>query len=162
MRSHGVEVHAPSFQDSSSFVNGLEPVNAQALITKPAIEGLDEAVVDWLTWPDEVEFEAALVSPSIEVFAGEFCPVVQRDHVGLSTLEDQTVEHCRDLPRWKRPLCHRRQRFSCEDIDHRQHSELPAADQCVADEVQGPALIRAMRLRRRDPHDADVRASVRF
>jgi hypothetical protein len=98
-------------------------MSAQALVSKPTIEGLDETILHRLSWPDEIQLELSLVSPGVEVFRSEFGSVVESDHSRLSTLEDQSVKYGRYLSQWKRLLRCYRERFPCKQIHHGQHSK---------------------------------------
>ncbi len=132
----------PLFKNPSRLSQALKPVHVQALVSELAIETLDEPVVHWTSWSDEIKLDASLVDPLIEVVAGEFGPVVQSDDhrlsVGLHCLvECQNDRICREA------LCGlQKNPFPADLIDRSENSESSAIVQPVADEVDAPVLAR--------------------
>ena len=66
-----VVLDPPSFDLRFGFLNGLEPVNIQALVPKRSVERFDEAVIGRLARPIEVDRHLVVVRPQIEDPAGE-------------------------------------------------------------------------------------------
>lgn len=57
-------------------VKGQEPMRVQAFVTELAVEGFDEAVVGRLARPREIQHNALLVSPDIEIAGDKFRSLV--------------------------------------------------------------------------------------
>lgn len=68
------------------------------------------------------------------------------DHrMRLAAHPDQSRQLARNPNTWQQCVCHQRQAFPREVVDHAQDAEPPAARQGVGDEVQRPALVRPVR-----------------
>ena len=67
MRSLLVVVSTPSLAFSARIVEAHEPMRVQAFRSEFAIERLDEGVVSGLARSEEVERDAALISPEVEI-----------------------------------------------------------------------------------------------
>jgi hypothetical protein len=65
MRTHGVEVDAPSLDQPLGFGDAGEPVLVQAFVTEVPVEAFDERVFDRLAGTDEAE-PAARARPGVE------------------------------------------------------------------------------------------------
>ena len=59
-------------------------MRVQALRSELAIEGLDEAVVRRLARPGEVEDDALLISPEVEVPRDELGALIDTDRLGIA------------------------------------------------------------------------------
>lgn len=90
-------VNTPSFYSRLGLVNGLEPVDVQALIPERAIEGLDEAVVGRLARSVEVDGDSPVISPEIEHPAGELTAVINEDTSRRAAPCRQAVAGWRDV-----------------------------------------------------------------
>ena len=67
MRSLLVVVSTPSLAFSARIVEAHEPMRVQTFRSEFAIERLDEGVVSGLARSEEVERDAALISPEVEI-----------------------------------------------------------------------------------------------
>lgn len=72
MRSDGVVVEAPGFDDSLGIDHADKPVLVQALIAKLAVEAFDVRVLDRFAWSNEAERDATAICPRVERSAREF------------------------------------------------------------------------------------------
>jgi len=61
--SVGVAVDPPFFDDLTFLLEVGEQVFVVALISRAAIEALDEAVLHWFAWRDVVPLDTALLLP---------------------------------------------------------------------------------------------------
>ena len=59
-------------------------MRVQAFTSELAVEGFDEAVVGRLAWPREVQHDALLVSPDIEIAGDELRPLVDADRLRIA------------------------------------------------------------------------------
>jgi hypothetical protein len=84
-----------------------EPMDVQALLSKPAIEGFDRGVVRRLAAAAEVEDDAVGVRPEVHRGADELGAVVAVDPLWQSALESHALERGGDLvpPRLRGPGC---------------------------------------------------------
>ena len=64
VRSVGVVVDPPFFDDVSCLVEIGEQVLVEALVAQPAVEALHEAILHWFARRDVVPFDAALLLPN--------------------------------------------------------------------------------------------------
>ena len=71
MGPHAVVVEPPGFDCLAGLREAHQPVLIEALVSKLAIEALDEAVLYRLAWTDESELDAVAIGPLIECPAGE-------------------------------------------------------------------------------------------
>lgn len=110
-------------------------MGVEALIAQPAVERLDEGVLDRAPGTDEVESDASSVRPGMEMAPREFGSVVERHDARLTALRDDTIEHQRH-PRYREMCgCLEGQTLAREDVEHREDPEPPAIDQGVRHEV---------------------------
>ena len=77
MRSLLVVVSTPSLAFSLRVVEAHEPVRVQAFGAELAVEGLDEGVVGRFARPREVEDDAALIGPQIEIARHELAALIE-------------------------------------------------------------------------------------
>ena len=124
----------------------------QALVSEPAVEALDEGVLNGLAGLDEVQPHAPLVGPLVQHQAGELRSVVKDDPRGrLAALGDQPVEYLHHPRPWKRRVYLDRQRLAGKGVDDAEEADPAAPGQSVANEVQAPELIRTNRGRQGQP-----------
>ena len=64
MRSVGVVVDPPCFDDPAGLVEVAEQVLVEAFVAQSAVEALDEAILHRFARRDVVPFDAALLLPS--------------------------------------------------------------------------------------------------
>lgn len=81
MRSESVIVLTPSFNLLLGVGQVEEQTRIQALVAEPAVEALDEAVLDRPPRANEVQLHAVLVSPDIHSAAAKLRTVIDRDRV---------------------------------------------------------------------------------
>ena len=93
MRSNGVVVDPPSFDDPAGLGERGEHMLVQALIPQLAIEALHEAVLLRLARRDVVPLDAIPLRPLEHGVAGKLRAVVGDDHLWLATLDHDPVEH---------------------------------------------------------------------
>ena len=65
----------------------------EAFVAEPAVEGLDESVVDWFPRPDELELDAPAVSPGVERAAVELGSVVDHNRPRQAARRGKPLEH---------------------------------------------------------------------
>jgi len=66
-------------QLAASVGQGKEYLHVQTLVAQLAVEAFDITVLQWLTWPDEIQMHAVLVGPQVHRLARELGPVVDGD-----------------------------------------------------------------------------------
>ncbi len=71
-----IVVYPPSFNELPSVSEGEEPVLVQALVSEPAVEALDEGVLDRLAGLDEAQSDAPFIGPLVKRPAGQLNPFV--------------------------------------------------------------------------------------
>lgn len=67
-------VISPSLQYPSHVIEGGKLMDVQQLMAELAVERFDEAVLDRLAWPEEVELHAAQVAPLVEHLEANSAP----------------------------------------------------------------------------------------
>jgi hypothetical protein len=53
-----------------------EPMHAQVLVAKRAVEAFDEGALDRFTWANELQSDTPLMRPDVERAPGELRPVI--------------------------------------------------------------------------------------
>src|SRR3546814_1340717 len=81
-----IVVSTPSLQLFRRIGKVQEPMGVQAFRPQPAVERLDERVVGRLAGAREVEDDAALISPEIEIAGDELRAQIGRAHSELQSL----------------------------------------------------------------------------
>ena len=79
-----VIVSTPILHFLPGVVKAQEPVGVQAFASELAVEGLDEAIVRRLSRPREVQHDALLVSPEIEIAGDKLRSLVDADRLGIA------------------------------------------------------------------------------
>src|SRR5512137_2990385 len=93
VRPFPIVFDSPPFDFASRVVKRDEDMLVQALLAQPAVEALDEGVLDRLARLDELQLNAALVGPLIEYAAGKFRPVVALNHCRQSASATQPFQY---------------------------------------------------------------------
>ena len=92
MRSVGVVVDPPCFDDLAGLVQVGEQMLVEALVPQSAVEALDEAILHRLARCDVVPFDAVLLLPSKDGVRRELGAVVADDHAGAASGLDDAIE----------------------------------------------------------------------
>src|ERR1700722_6947296 len=79
-----VIVSTPILHFLACVVKAQEPVGVQAFASELAVEGFDEAVVSRLARPREVQHNALLISPDIEITGDKLRSLVDADRLGVA------------------------------------------------------------------------------
>lgn len=136
-----VVVSTPFLHFRPCIVKTHEPVSVQALRPELAIEGLDEAVVRRLARPGEVEDDALLISPEVEVPRDELGALIYTDRLGIADAPADPLERQNDvLSPIAEARIHRR-REPREGVHDGEDTDLPARGQLVMHEVHRPCLV---------------------
>src|ERR1700679_2765088 len=77
-----VVVSTPILHLRTCVVKTHEPVCVQALRAEFAVERFDEAIIRRLAWPREVEDDAPLIGPQIEIARDELRALIDTDALG--------------------------------------------------------------------------------
>jgi hypothetical protein len=87
MRSDVVVVRSPGIDCRTRILKASEPVEVKAVRFELAVEALDERILSWLAWLDEVQLDAGALRPKEHRFAGELRSVVANDRLGQRPCE---------------------------------------------------------------------------
>ena len=126
VRSHRVVVLPPCLDDDLGFAASAEPLDAQALVAKFAVEGLVRSVLPGLSRIDQCGFDARFADPLQDRMADELGAVVGSKVDGRTVNTHQSRQHLNDPRRADTPGDIDRQAFMGEFIDHGQAFELLA------------------------------------
>jgi len=110
-------------------------VRVQAFGPELAVEGLDEAVVGRLAWPREVEHDALLVGPEIEVAADELRALVDADAPGVAHAAADPLKRHNDVLAAITEARIDGRREPGEEVDHGQEFDLAARRELVVDKA---------------------------
>jgi len=92
MGPHGVIVAAPFFESGAGLGERGEQRLVQELVPEPAVEALDEGVLDRLAGIDVVPINACVRCPGQDRVAGQLGAVVAADRPGLAVDGDEKIE----------------------------------------------------------------------
>ena len=87
MRSGDVVVLLSARQLLADIVEREEHFHVQTLIPEPSIEALDEAVLDRLAWPNNIQLYPVAVSPGVHDATGKLTPIAHGEGPGCAPLE---------------------------------------------------------------------------
>ena len=136
-----VVVSTPILHFLPCVVKAQEPMGVQAFTSELAVEGFDEAVVGRLAWPREVQHDALLVSPDIEIAGDELRPLVDADRLGIADGFADTLQSQHDILASITEAWIDGWREAAEDVDDRKHADLAAGGELIVDEVHRPGLV---------------------
>ncbi len=94
-------------------------MRVQAFDPKPAVESFDESIVGWLARPAEVERDATLVSPEIEITRYKLGSAIDADRCWQTDLCGDLVQNLSDVGTTERESSLQRWREPGERIDDR-------------------------------------------
>jgi hypothetical protein len=143
MGPNGIVVDPPLFNDRTRVGQADEPVLAQALVTKLAIETFDMTVLGWRAWRRKVERDLMLTGPDIQKLTAKLRPIVDPNALGF-VLECNNALQEPNHPRSRQ----RRIDFDCqtlarEAIDQIEGAKAAATRQCIVREIHRPMLTSA-------------------
>ena len=116
-------------------------MRVQALGPELSIEAFNECVVGRLAGSGEVEDDAFLVCPQIQIPRDKFAALIDTNSLGIAQLLADPLERPDDI---FRPIgkpdvhCWRKPRIG---IDDRQDPDLPTGGQLIMHEVHRPSLV---------------------
>ena len=135
-------VLAPRLDDPPCVGHAQEPVLVETLVAQAPVEALGVGVLDGLPAVDEAQRHPPLMCPLVERLPGQLWPVVQDDLSRSPPLGDDPVQDP-DYACARQARVHLdRQRLPCVGVDHREDPDPSPGDNRVADEIQGPVLVR--------------------
>lgn len=92
----------------------------EALVTEPAVEALDEAILHRFAWCDVVPLDATLLLPGQDGVRGQLGAVVADDHARIVTQFGDPIEFTGDPQAGERRVHDQTEAFPREVIDQRQ------------------------------------------
>ncbi len=95
MGSRFVVVLPPIAQGFLSFLQGINPVEIQTLVSQHSIEALDISILHRSTRTNEVQSDSLPMGPGVEVSGRELNAVVQGHHVGLPSSAQDPLQEIR-------------------------------------------------------------------
>jgi len=110
-------------------------------------EALDEAVLDGLAWPDEVQPHSAPIRPGVHLLRVELARVVDRDDLRVAPLLREGVDRRGDRLPAEARVSREDRALAGEGVHDRQCPDPRSVHQLVRGEVHGPALVRHRRRR---------------
>ena len=137
-----VVVGAPCPDDLAGFGARSEPALVQALVAEPAVEALHVRVLRRLASLDQPQRHAVTVGPAVERVAGELRTLVGPDQLRQAAELPDPIEHPRHIIARDAMIDRDIDRFLRIVIDDRQALKSPSVLEAVANEVDGPHLVR--------------------
>ena len=116
-------------------------MGVQAFASELAVEGFDEAVVSRLARPREVQHNALLISPDIEITGDKLRSLVDADRLGVANSFANALQGQHDI---LTPIAEARidgWREATEGIHDREHADLTTGGQLVMNEIHCPGLV---------------------
>mgnify|MGYP003346125094 FL=1 len=96
VRSHGIVVDPPCFDDPACFGQAAEQMFVETFVTQAAVEGFDEAVLRRFPRRDVMPLDLALFLPAEDRMKCQLRAVVADDHARYSAGLDDAVEFTGD------------------------------------------------------------------
>lgn len=144
-----VVIIQPCRQEPPSVSEAVEHVLVQAFVSDPSVQTFGVAVFSWLARRNVVPFDGLLLRPCQNRTARKLRSVVADDAQGLAVADDQHIQFPHDPRAADGRIRQQRQTFTRALIHDTQDAEPPSVRQRIAQEVQAPDLIEAVRLRQR-------------
>lgn len=145
MRSVGVVVDPPVFDDLPGFVEVGEQVFVEALVAQATVEALDKAILHRFARCDVVPVDAKLFLPGQYSVRRKLGAVVAHDHPGATSALDDLIELAQHPPGGQRCVDDQAEAFPGEVVDQGQDTEAPTAGKRVHHEVERPAQVLILR-----------------
>jgi len=141
MRSGFVVVGAPSTEQRVDLGKCGEQRLIQEFVAQPAVERLDEGVLDRFSRRDVVSPDPGLVGPAQDRVAGELGAVGADDHPRLAARRDQPIELGRHPQTRERGVGDQGVVLAGAIVDDRQDAEAAPVGELIRDEVEAPPLV---------------------
>src|SRR4029450_8688589 len=145
MRTQGVVIDAPRFDQRAGFGDARKPVLVQAFVAKLPVEAFNKGVLDRLARSDEAQLHAADVGPGVEGAAAEFRAVVHHQNLGQPDRFGETLEDADDAQARQRSIDFDGDTFAREVVDDVQGAETAPIGERIDHEIHRPALAAAAR-----------------
>jgi hypothetical protein len=100
VRPFGVVIDPPRLDALARIGQREEPAGIETLSPDTGVEGFDESIVGWRSWPGEVQLNTVQIGPLVKQASGELWTVVDPNALRLAPFEDEMLEH---LERHGRP-----------------------------------------------------------
>jgi len=146
VRSDGVVLATPGFDQHLRLLQGVEDLAVEELIPQPGIEAFDVAVFPGTAGRDVGGLGPHRGDPRLHRLGDELRPVVGPDMSGHATQDEQIRKHVDDVMRIQPPRHPDRQSLAGEFIDDVEHAQLAAVIRAVLDEIIGPDMVGPFRL----------------
>ncbi len=157
MRSCFVVVNSPTLDRGPSVSERGEPGCGQTLVPEFAVEALDEAVLRWPAWWDEIEANPAAERPGLEDQRGELRSVVEAYDGGLAGHRNRGVQGLDNRTGRKSSGDLDARTNTAEVVDDRQRTKATTILEPIGNEIDVPALVGRVRWCR---GDADLRGEL--
>jgi len=118
-------------------------MGVQTFCPEAAIERFDEGVVGRLAWPGEVEHDASLIRPQVQVALDKFGALIDPDRCRESYLPADPFEHLDNVDAAEGEARLQGRREARVRVDDSKHAKLLAGRQLVVHEVHRPRLVRS-------------------
>ncbi len=122
-------------------------MGVQALSPELAVETLDVTVVRGFSRSREVEDDALVVGPKIEISGDEFAAIVNTNGGRVTDLAAHPLKRLDNILTLVAEACIDCRREAREGVDYRQHPDLAAGGQLVVNEVHRPDVVGMGRFR---------------
>ena len=129
----------------TNFIWREEEVHVQTLIAEPPVEAFDEALLDRLTGPNEVQLNPVAIGPCIHGATGKFAAVVDGNHFGIATVLGDLLQSRHDLGPRQREIPRNEWTVPTPVIDNGEGSNAPSIEYGVGHNIQTPPLIDSVR-----------------
>src|SRR5262247_1691147 len=135
----------PAFDDDLSFVEGVEDLAIEQLITQASVEALDVAVLPRTAPLDIGNLGADSGDPSLDSLGDELRSVVGPDVTGNAAQDEQIGENVDDIDCFELAGDTDRQAFVGKLVNDIEHPVLASIVGAVLDKVVGPDMIAVLR-----------------
>ena len=139
----------PVVDEEAGFVDGVEPMLIEAVITKGAVKGFNESILHGLTGLDVMKMNMSSLCPKVDSLAGELRSVVGGDGLWQTTSEGKLFQDINDGSATDGGIDMESQALTGKVVHQGEAPKAATGGKLVMNEVHGPALIGAMRLRQR-------------
>ena len=140
-----VIVLAPILLFFLSVCKAQEPVSVQTFRSEAPVEFLDKRVIGRLAWAREVERDAALISPQVQITLHELSTLIDPYGCRKSHLPADPFQHLDDVGAAECKPRFQRRREPRERVDNREHTKFLSRRHLIVHEVHRPSLVRSRR-----------------
>ena len=141
MRSERIVIASPTFDHDPGFLQRIEDLSIQKLVSQTRVEAFNEAILPRTAWRDVGRSASNSSNPLLDSNGDELRAIIRADVLRNAPQNEQVRQDIDNIGRVQPAINPDRQAFSRKLVDDVQHPILPPLMRSILDKVIGPDMI---------------------